>query len=306
MANPIDLKMTVIDGDYKGPHLLISGGVHGDEYEPMTTVRRLREQITPAQLSGRLTLVPVANESAFELGQRCGEDGLDLARVFPGRPDGSITEQVAYALTEIIEEADYFVDLHTGGNICQVLPMAGYSLHPNEEILESQRKMARAFNLPFIWGTTPNLDGRSLSAARDANVPAIYAEYLGGGGCSEKGIHAYTEGCLNIMATLSMIDRTLPEPYIEYVVEDERENAGYMQINNPSPMSGYFEPTVELGQFVCKGHELGTVCDPNGDRVETVVSAQSGIILTLRTRPPVEKGDFLAVIVDVNRPLGGF
>lgn len=41
--------------------------------------------------------------------------------------------------------------------------------------------MARAFGLPLIWGTDPTLPGRSLSVARDANVPAIYAEYLGGG-----------------------------------------------------------------------------------------------------------------------------
>ena len=41
--------------------------------------------------------------------------------------------------------------------------------------------MARAFNLPLIWGTDASLEGRSLSVARDAAVPAIYAEYLGGG-----------------------------------------------------------------------------------------------------------------------------
>ena len=52
-----------------------------------------------------------------------------------------------------------------------MLPLAGYMLHRDAAVLDAQRRMARAFNLPVIWGTDWRLEGRSLSAARNAGVP---------------------------------------------------------------------------------------------------------------------------------------
>ena len=77
-------------GPEPGPHVLITGGVHGDEFEPMAAVRRLIGLLRATPLRGRVTLVPVVNEPAFRLGRRTAEDGLDLARTCPGRKDGSV------------------------------------------------------------------------------------------------------------------------------------------------------------------------------------------------------------------------
>ena len=154
-----------ITGRQSGPHLLILGGVHGDEFEPMVAIRRLAAKVSAAELRGTLTLVPVVNEPAFLCGQRVAADGLDLARTFPGRADGSITERIAHAAGELIRAADYLVDLHTAGTTMDIVPLTGYMLHRNEAILDKRRKMAAAFNLPLVWGTTPDLEGRSLSLA---------------------------------------------------------------------------------------------------------------------------------------------
>src|SRR3954452_23007149 len=94
----VELTAFRLAGPLDGPHVLITGGVHGDEFEPMAAVRRLADALRGRELRGRVTLGPVVNEPAFRLGLRSGDDGLDLARVCPGRPDGSITEQVAHAL----------------------------------------------------------------------------------------------------------------------------------------------------------------------------------------------------------------
>ena len=194
-------------GREPGPHVLITGGVHGDEFEPMAAVRRLiarfRESPPPR---GSVTLVPVVNEPAFRRGSRVAEDGLDLARTCPGRADGSVTERIAHELSELIRAADYYIDLHTGGTRLRVLPLVGYTLHPDPAVLAAQRRMARAFGLPVVWGTDPSLEGRSLSVARDAKVPAIYAEYHGGGGCDPAGVEAYVAGCLRVLADVGVID----------------------------------------------------------------------------------------------------
>jgi len=286
-----------ITGQSSGPTLLITGGVHGDEFEPMAAIRRLMHAIRPESLRGRVVLVPVVNEPAFRRGHRTGDDGLDLARVCPGRADGSVTEQIAHELSALIRAADYYVDLHTGGTTLRVLPLAGYSLHSDPTILDAQRRMARAFNLEVVWGTSP-LPGRSLSVAADAGVPAIYAEYLGSAACDPAGVTAYVEGCLNVLGELGMIDRSRPASRVKHFVEDARPASGHMQIQNPSPRTGFFEPAVALGDRIRAGEPLGTVCDELGEQVDTIASRQEGIVLVLRTFRLVNAGESVAVVLE--------
>ncbi len=297
MNAAVVLKSQVIVGDQPGPHLLITGGVHGDEFEPMVAIRRLMKVVGAEKLRGKLTLVPVVNESAFERGQRVGEDGLDLARTCPGKAEGTITERVAAALSELIRCAGYYIDLHTGGTALAVWPMTGYVLHPDAEVLAKQRMMARAFNLPVVWGTDYRLEGRSLSVARDAKVPAIYGEYLGGGRCSRQGVADYVEGCLNVMGALGMIDREAPATRVEHVVEDSRPESGHMQRCYPAPADGCFEAEVELGELVEVGQVIGQVVDTLGREPLVVKANESGHVLVLRTFPAVRKGDSLAVVL---------
>lgn len=300
----MELAKRTFRGQIDGPQLLITGAVHGDEFEPMAAIRRLIDRFESDKklettLCGSVTLVPIVNEAAFLRGHRCADDGLDLARVCPGRADGTITERTASALSDLIESADYYIDLHTGGTEFAVLPLAGYSIHQDTSILDTQRRMARAFNLPTIWGTAGNLDGRSLSVARDANVPAIYTEYLGSASCCEEGIVSYVDGCLNVMAELNMLDREPSDDHVETIVEDPRPNSGHMQVCNPSPITGYFEPAVSLGDEIDAGDPLGTVFDTVGSDRRTITATQSGIVLVLRTFPRVHEGESVGVILEM-------
>lgn len=287
-----------------GPDLLITGGVHGDEFEPMAAIRRLaslfeQHAFEAAAFCGTVTLIPVVNEAAFLRGHRCADDGLDLARTCPGRPDGSVTEQTAWAFSEAIRKADYYIDLHTGGTELSVYPLSGYVLHPDAVILETQRRMARAFNLPVVWGTSAALEGRSLSVARDANVPAIYCEYLGSATCDPAGIGAYVDGCLDVMSELGMLNRERPASRIDHFVEDAQPNAGHMQICNPSPATGYFETNVKPGDAVRAGDSLGTVFPLDGSPPTRIQAIQSGIVLVLRTFPRVHAGESVGVILEL-------
>ena len=291
--------------DDTGPHLLVTGGVHGDEFESILAIRRLIRFFSSEEplVHGRLTLIPVVNEAAFLRGHRCGDDGLDLARTCPGRRDGSPTEQVAAALSEEIRHANFYIDLHTGGTELSVFPLAGYCLVPDPSILEKQRRMARAFNLPVIWGTSANLEGRSLSVARDAGVPAIYAEYLGSATCTDEGVEAYFAGVLNVMADLGMIHRSLPPSRVEQVVEDDRPGSGHMQVSHPAPMDGCFSPAISLGDPVVKGQPVGQVLDLIGEVNLPVLAEENGRVIVLRTFPRVSHGDSVAVILpELSRP----
>jgi predicted deacylase len=160
--------------------------------------------------------------------------------------------------------------------------------------------MARAFNFPVVWGTDWRLEGRSLSAARDANVPAIYVEYFGGATCRQEGVAGLVDGCLGVLGELEMVQRA-PPPAVEHlVVEDDRPGSGHLQIHHPAPMSGFFEPAVALGDRVTAGDCLGHVSDVLGDDVRPIAAEQSGLVLGLRIFPRVLAGDALAVILELS------
>jgi predicted deacylase len=301
MRDEIVIERRTIAGDQDGPHLLITGGVHGDEYEPMVAIRRLIRRLDAAQLAGRVTLIPVLNAQAFAARTRTGPDGLDLARTFPGSRTGSTTERIAHAAAGIIRSADYYIDLHTGGAALEVAPMTGYLLHGDAAVLDAQRRMAMAFNLPIVWGTPADVAGRSLSVARDANIPAIYGEFGGGGGCDEAGVIAYVDGCLNVMAALGMIERPAPTPRVRHIVEDGTPGAGHMQASNPAPAAGFFMPGVACGQTIAAGTVLGTITDALGDDEQTITSSTAGLVLVRRVAGPVKPGDGLAVVLDTSR-----
>ncbi len=101
----------------------------------------------------------MVNEAAFARGHRTADDNLDLARTCPGDPNGSITERIAHALSQLIRSADLYIDLHTGGAVMSVFPLSGYVLHRDPQVLGIQRRMAKAFNLPIVWGTSANWKG---------------------------------------------------------------------------------------------------------------------------------------------------
>jgi predicted deacylase len=284
--------------------LLITGGVHGDEFEPIIAIRRLidlfqQQDPVLAGFSGHITLIPVVNESAFLRGHRCGEDGKDLARTCPGRADGTVTEQTAFALSKKIRSADFYIDLHTGGTELSVFPLAGYVMHSDPGVLNAQRRMARAFNLPVIWGTAADLDGRSLSVARDAGVPAIYCEYLGAATCSSDGAQHYVDGCLNVMAEIGLLPRRNFQDRVRHVVENPASGSGHMQVCNPAPCAGYFHTELKPGDTIHAGDLIGQVYPLDHSAPQPMIATESGMILVLRTFPRVCAGESVGVILEL-------
>jgi uncharacterized protein len=278
--------------------MLITGGVHGDEFEPMAAVRRLALHLKTEILTGTVVLVPVVNEAAFQRGNRTAEDDLDLARVCPGDPHGSPTERVAHELSKLIRKADFYIDLHTGGTACCILPLAGYTNHADQLLREKQRQMAHAFNLPLVWAADPTLNGRSLSVARDTNVPAIYVEHHGAATCDPDGVEAMVDGCLNVLAHVGMLTRSLPPSRVEHDIRETGPDTGYFQGSHLAPCGGFFETSVALGDHVQAGESIGRIVDPVGQRPVEVTAETTGMVICIRTFSSIKKGDHLCYLVE--------
>ncbi|WP_223712498.1 succinylglutamate desuccinylase/aspartoacylase family protein [Niabella beijingensis] len=291
-----------IQSGHAGPHILIVAGVHGDEYEPMIAVMELRKLLEGSLSRGRVTLITIANVSAYQAGKRTGIDSLDLARTCPGNQDGSETEAAAFVLSGSIRECDYLIDMHTGGALFELFPLCGYMLHRNEEILETQRLMAAAFNLPLIWGTDAQPDGRTLSVARDEGIPAIYVEYGGGNNVDRSIIDACVKGCLGVLAHLNVLKEGVfkrGDREVLYRVEDDQPDSGFLQGKMRCAFDGIFIPGVKVGAMVEEGQEWGVVFDPVEQAVHPVFADASGLVLFIRKEPRVNKGASLGGILKI-------
>ena len=186
-----------VNGADDGPTLLVIAGVHGDEYEGIAAIPQVYSTIEPKDLRGRLVMVPVCNMPAYEAALRSSPiDGLNLARVFPGDINGTITQQIAWWIGEkLLRHADFLIDLHTGGIAYELPTLIGY-VHDESELGQATLEAAEAFGAPVMWGHPPPLPlGRSISAATDRGIPSLYTEAPGGSGCDPAGGRLFSRWC---------------------------------------------------------------------------------------------------------------
>jgi len=284
-----------------GPALLAIAAVHGDEYEGPAALGGIGTMFDHGHLRGTLLLIPVLNEPACFARARCGPDGLNLARVFPGDPAGSTTPQIAASLTALLGRCDALIDLHAAGTFYTLHPWAGYATNVAPEVLAKQRAMAIAFGLDTVWGT-PMLPGRSLSAAADLGLPAIYVEMTGSGLLRWEDEVADVAGVYSVMECLGMLDGHCPVDDPPFFRESAVADEGHLQIDHPSPARGLFYPKVDVWDEVDAGQLLGLLRRPGGPELAEIVAVRAGRVAMLRTAPPVDEGDSLAVVVPFGEP----
>ncbi len=69
------IPITVINGG-DGPTALFSGGNHGDEYEGPIALQEMAATLDPADVTGRVIILPMMNQPAFAAGRRCSPRDL--------------------------------------------------------------------------------------------------------------------------------------------------------------------------------------------------------------------------------------
>lgn len=295
------LSLLFVRGVSKGPVFLVNGATHGDEYEGPVTIQELFADLSPAEIHGTWLGVPVLNEPAMSVSRRAGKhDNQDLARIFPGKADGTVTEQIAFRFGHhLMKYCNYYVDLHSAGSIFRMIFLSGYGMNSDPEILEYQRRMANAFGGDLVWGT-PLFPGRTLSQAAEFGIPAIYAETTGSGGLLRRDVEQYKEGVKNVMRSVGMLDGDYPRRPRRFYREtsSQAEKEGFLQLDHPAPCKGLFLPSVDLWDKVTEGQELGKIVDAGGRQLAGVNARRSGHVILVRHSLSVNEQEGLVVIVE--------
>ena len=272
--------------------MLVLGAVHGDEYEGVETIPEVFRRVASDGLRGALVMVPICNVPAYESVLRSSPiDGLNLARVFPGDPNGTITQRIAYWIAQkLIKPADFVIDLHSGGVTAEIPSLIGFT-HSDDELGRRSRAGALAFGASVIWEHPPPMPpGRTLSAATDFGVPAVYTEAVGGGYAHPSDVSCFTTGVINVMKHLDMLDG---HPQLRPVTH-HLSGDGNMDSVISTPVAGYFRSDVALLDEVSAGQRLGAVHDPFGEVVAEITTENAGVVIMLRRIHRVHVGDNLA------------
>ncbi len=279
-----------------GPTLVVLAAVHGDEYEGVEAIPQAFAEIDPATMMGTLVMVPICNLPAYEAAQRSSPiDGLNLARVFPGKANGTVTERIAHVLSEqLFRHADFLLDLHSGGVAYNIPTLIGY-LHHDSEMGRRSRAAAEAFGAPVIWGhPMPIPAGRSLSAAMEFGVPWLYTEAPGGGSARPEDVLRFRRGIMNLMRHLGMLPGTpeVPDSWVHLVGD------GNLDIVTVAPVGGYFRATVDLLDRVKRGDLLGNMVDFFGQTTAMITAEADGVIIMLRRLHRVHVGEGLVQVTN--------
>lgn len=297
-----DIPITIINGRTAGPKLALVAGIHGYEYSPILALQRLRSRIPPESLAGAVVLVHAANMPSLlrRTIYYSPEDGKNLNRVFPGKPDGTASERTAYALTtQVIERADYLIDLHCGDGNESLRPYCYWMRTGDQALDERSRQLAVAFGLDHVVvdDERPNDPAQSVYCSNTAATrgkPAITVE-SGGMGVTPVGLHAADEaiqrletGVLRVLDHLKMRSGSVwPENKPVWIVR----NAVLR-----SEATGLFYAEVRKDQEVRQGELIGRVTDFFGKRIFELRAPFAGKILYVIGTPPINAGEPLAMI----------
>jgi predicted deacylase len=291
------IPITIVRGSAVGPTLALIGGTHGSEVAPILALQRVRAMVDPRQLKGTLLIVHVANMPSF-LGRTIYYSPIDrknLNRVYPGDAAGTVSDRIAHRITtEIIERADYLVDMHAGDGNESLRPYTYWNkLGLDGRVDSIARRMALAWGAEhIIIDTTRTRDReRSLYTQNTAHVrgkPALTTEngYLGLP--EPEMIERNVQGALRLMRFFGMLPGE-PElsPAPVWL-------APYEVLT--SPETGVWHPRVERGHTVSRGAVIGILTDFFGDRLAEVRAPFDGEVMYVVGTPAMSKGEPVGMI----------
>ena len=270
----IVLPGTIICGKLPGKTMLITGGVHSGEYVGIQACVELGAELQPEKTVGTIVILKVLNRPAFE--NRAGSlglsDGKNLNRVFPGNPNGTEMERLAWAITkEVYPKVDYYIDLHSGDDFEALTPYAYYAGKAAQEVTEVSRKMAEQVDVPYMVRSMVS-SGGAYNYAASKGIASILLERGGMGAWTSEEVNSDKRDVRNILSSFGMYQiRRDVRNYVPMEVTDVCYQA--------ASEDGLWYPAAKPGDMVAEGALLGTVRDYNGKLRETCRAEYTGVVL---------------------------
>ena len=280
-TSSVEIPVIIERAKAKGPIILITSGIHGDEINGVEIVRQLIARKINKPKKGTIICIPVLNIFGFLDMKRAFPDGRDLNRVFPGNPRGSLASRIAYQFVKkIVPVADFCMDFHTGGasrfNVAQI------RIDPNDPIAA---EYAKIFNAPFT------IQSKTIPKSYRATCTRLGKPILlfegGKSKVSDKEIAKVgVDGAMRILDHLDMLNDDFKAP--------ENKNKTVLIKHTQwlrAAYSGLMHTKVQCGALVKTGDHIATITDPYGQFKHRIKATHKGYIINVNEASLVYQGD---------------
>lgn len=287
-----------VDSGRRGPVLVVTAGIHGDELTGTFACHLLTERLVTHLQRGRVLLFPSLNPQGTVARTREVPGGGDMNRAFPTGPGPG--GRLARALWRVLMDArpDAVVDLHA--DTPRSIPYAivdrpvSRSARRRPGLAGSLDELARATGLTVVgefpddryerFGLDHSLAGAMVNTA---GVAAVTVESGARGGPLPHAVADAVGAVEGVLAWLGMV-RELPEPH------PTRVSGPWVRAAAPrARFAGLFSPAVPAGHRLASGGVLGTVRSLAGDNLEILRTGEEALPLSWTERGWVELGDVL-------------
>lgn len=269
------LPATILHGEQPGKTVLITAGIHSGEYVGIQTTVELPRILDVDKTAGTIIILKVINRPAFE--QRKGSmgvsDGKNLNRVFPGNPEGTEMERLAYAITQnVFPSVDYYIDLHSGDDYERLTPYVYYAGVAKPEVVDESRKMAERVDVPYMIRSGVASGGAYNYAAASFDIPSILIERGGMGTWTTEEVLSTRRDVLNLLSHLG-------------VYQGEKDYRKYHPLDvvdvcyQYASHGGLWYPEKKVGDIISEGESLGEVRNYEGTPIEGCWAEFDGVVL---------------------------
>lgn len=277
-TNELEIPFAIIEGAEEGPCLLVTAGVHGSEFCSIEAAVQMMKT-SPEEIKGTLIVLPILNVEAFRRRKIyvMPQDGKNLNRMFPGKPDGTTSEQLAHWLvTEVFPKADAYIDCH-GGDLDEGL--APFTVFPAG--CKKSQALAAVFGIKVAVAAGGS--GYTVDASHKLGIPSILPEVSGNGLWGEETVTQMTDGIRRVMQHIGMLPGEAPTTSLDVVT---------MWVPTAS-VTGLWYPNKDLGEPVVAGELLGEIKTVFGETLASIHSEKSGFILYRLTSLSVNEKEAL-------------
>lgn len=280
IGQKVGIKIHIFNSLIPGPRILLLAGVHGDEINGVFALKNILESGLLHQLRrGAVIVVPLLNVYSFLNFSRDLPDGKDVNRSFPGNARGSLASRMASVVSKrILPEIDFGIDFHTGSSLRYNYPQIRYT-----KADKNSKVLADIFNAPVQFPMA------TISNSLRKTAKLMHKSILVFEGGESMRLDEYSNkiaasGIKNILAHFEMI-------------ADEPQKSEHLDFDHTiwirASSAGIFTSFRSSGEHVVKSEIIGSISDPFGEQISSVVASKDGFLIGHNQAAVVNHGDAL-------------
>lgn len=274
----------------------IVSGTHGDELEGQYVIYKIAEMVRkhPECLNGTIDIYPALNPLGIDSIQRgVPAFDLDMNRIFPGNPRGSMVEKVAHDIYTDLQGADMVIDIHSSNMFLRELPQVRIS----EQTAEKLVPYAKLLNVDMIWvhQAATVLESTLAHSLNSTGTPVLVAEMGVGMRINHSLCDQLFNGIVNLMHLMGVWTEPVDQSLIHEPIVSQGESVDFLNATT----SGIFVTEAHNGltSIVEEDQSIGQIISPlTGEVLQEVRAPHRGILFTIRAYPVIYEGSLLARI----------